>query len=146
MPRPPPLQCVRCSCPCVVGSYYPVNAAAYLKDDAAQLTVLVDRSEAGASIIDGSVELMVHRRLLYVAVTPHCRRFPRRCMCGRCKTVVCARICSVGVLHVALPLWGDVAGLTTLAAWVSPSTRRFVRARVPRCRVWLHLCCALAAD
>jgi hypothetical protein len=60
-------------CPLVVGSYYPVNAAAYLKDDAAQLTVLVDRSEAGASIIDGSVELMVHRRLLYVPPPPGAR-------------------------------------------------------------------------
>ncbi len=49
---------------CAVGSYYPVNAAAYLKDANAQFTVLVDRSEAGASINDGSVELMVHRRLL----------------------------------------------------------------------------------
>jgi hypothetical protein len=53
-----------CARACAVGSYYPVNAAAYLKDANSQLTVLVDRSEAGASINDGSVELMVHRRLL----------------------------------------------------------------------------------
>jgi lysosomal alpha-mannosidase len=45
-------------------SYYPVNAAAYLKDANSQFTLLVDRSEAGASINDGSVEFMVHRRLL----------------------------------------------------------------------------------
>jgi len=49
----------------VAGNYYPVNAAAYLKDANSQFTVLVDRSEAGASINDGSVEFMVHRRLLY---------------------------------------------------------------------------------
>ncbi len=62
-------RCVTASlCLCVTvplcHSYYPVNAAAYLKDTNAQLTVLVDRSEGGASINDGSVELMVHRRLL----------------------------------------------------------------------------------
>lgn len=49
----------------VAGNYYPVNAAAYIKDTNAQLTVLVDRSQGGASLADGSLELMVHRRILY---------------------------------------------------------------------------------
>jgi hypothetical protein len=49
----------------VSGNYYPVNAAAYIKDSSAQLTVLVDRSEGAASLASGQLELMVHRRLLY---------------------------------------------------------------------------------
>jgi alpha-mannosidase len=50
----------------VAGNYYPCNAAAYLKDDAggAQLSVLVDRSVGVASLSEGSLEAMVHRRLL----------------------------------------------------------------------------------
>ncbi|XP_075438214.1 lysosomal alpha-mannosidase-like, partial [Ascaphus truei] len=49
----------------VAGNYYPVNSRIYIKDRDVQLTVLTDRSQGGASITDGSLELMVHRRLLY---------------------------------------------------------------------------------
>lgn len=51
----------------VAGNYYPVNSRIYIKDTTRdiQLTVLTDRSQGGSSIRDGSVELMVHRRLLY---------------------------------------------------------------------------------
>ncbi|XP_067170658.1 lysosomal alpha-mannosidase [Apteryx mantelli] len=49
----------------VAGNYYPVNSRIYIKDKKFQLTVLTDRSQGGSSIIDGSLELMVHRRLLY---------------------------------------------------------------------------------
>lgn len=48
----------------VAGNYYPVNAATYIEDDAASLSVVLDRSQGGASLIDGSIELMVQRRLL----------------------------------------------------------------------------------
>jgi hypothetical protein len=48
----------------VAGNFYPVNAAIYLQDKDASLAVLVDRSQGGASIVDGSVELMVQRRTL----------------------------------------------------------------------------------
>ena len=48
----------------VAGNYYPVNAAAAIRDDAAQLTLLVDRASGVGSISDGEMEVMVHRRVL----------------------------------------------------------------------------------
>ncbi|KAK8652112.1 hypothetical protein V6N13_061134 [Hibiscus sabdariffa] len=48
----------------VAGNYYPINLAMYMKDDNKELSVLVDRSVGGASIKDGQLELMLHRRLL----------------------------------------------------------------------------------
>ncbi|XP_064458044.1 lysosomal alpha-mannosidase-like isoform X2 [Ornithodoros turicata] len=51
----------------VAGNYYPVNSRIFLKDEEkkVQFTVLTDRSHGGSSLRNGSVELMVHRRLLY---------------------------------------------------------------------------------
>jgi hypothetical protein len=49
----------------VAGNYYPVNAAAYIKDKSKQFSILNDRSQGGSSIQDGQFELMVHRRLLW---------------------------------------------------------------------------------
>jgi len=46
----------------VAGNYYPVNSAIYVDDGVNRLTVLTDRSQGGASLDDGTVELMVHRR------------------------------------------------------------------------------------
>ncbi|NP_001244175.1 lysosomal alpha-mannosidase precursor [Cavia porcellus] len=48
----------------VAGNYYPVNSRIYITDGKMQLTVLTDRSQGGSSMSDGSLELMVHRRLL----------------------------------------------------------------------------------
>ncbi|XP_073225139.1 probable alpha-mannosidase At5g13980 isoform X2 [Cicer arietinum] len=48
----------------VAGNYYPINHGIYLKDKSKEFSVLVDRSVGGSSILDGQVELMVHRRLL----------------------------------------------------------------------------------
>lgn len=50
----------------VAANYYPVNSRAALKDlkKGSQLTVLVDRSQGGASLKNGELELMVHRRCL----------------------------------------------------------------------------------
>ncbi|XP_029413237.1 lysosomal alpha-mannosidase isoform X2 [Nannospalax galili] len=48
----------------VAGNYYPVNTRIYITDGNMQLTVLTDRSQGGSSLKDGSLELMVHRRLL----------------------------------------------------------------------------------
>ncbi|CAF4980361.1 unnamed protein product [Rotaria sp. Silwood1] len=49
----------------VSGNYYPINSRIWIKDQTRQLTVLTDRSHGGGSIHDGSIEIMVHRRLLY---------------------------------------------------------------------------------
>jgi len=57
----------------VAGNFYPITTAMYIKGDMmqasgktkrAQLSVLVDRAQAGASLRSGEIELMVHRRLL----------------------------------------------------------------------------------
>ena len=48
------------------GNYYPVNSRIALVDEekGVQFVVLNDRSQGGASLADGCVELMVHRRTL----------------------------------------------------------------------------------
>ena len=51
----------------VAGNYYPVNAAIYIEDNTesrSALAVVVDRTQGGASLEDGSLELMVQRRIL----------------------------------------------------------------------------------
>nr|KAJ0189809.1 hypothetical protein LSAT_V11C800418090 [Lactuca sativa] len=48
----------------IAGNYYPVNLGIYLKDETSELSLLVDRSVGGSSIVDGQLELMLHR-LLY---------------------------------------------------------------------------------
>ncbi len=50
----------------VAGNYYPVNAAMYLQNDngGPAMAVVTDRTQGGASILDGTMELMVHRRTL----------------------------------------------------------------------------------
>ncbi|XP_048333920.2 probable alpha-mannosidase At5g13980 [Ziziphus jujuba] len=48
----------------VAGNYYPINLGIYLKDNNTEISVLVDRAVAGSSIVDGELELMLHRRLL----------------------------------------------------------------------------------
>nr|XP_011463212.1 PREDICTED: alpha-mannosidase-like isoform X2 [Fragaria vesca subsp. vesca] len=48
----------------VAGNYHPINLGIYMKDNNTELSVLVDRSVGGSSIVDGQLELMLHRRLL----------------------------------------------------------------------------------
>lgn len=48
----------------VAGNYYPINLGTYLQDDMNELSILVDRSVGGSSVLDGQIELMLHRRLL----------------------------------------------------------------------------------
>ena len=50
----------------IAGNYYPLTAAMYLQDEnqKLQLSILTDRSQAAASLRNGEMELMIHRRLL----------------------------------------------------------------------------------
>ncbi|XP_045793095.1 LOW QUALITY PROTEIN: alpha-mannosidase At3g26720-like [Trifolium pratense] len=49
----------------IAGNYYPVNLGIYMQDSSTELSVLVDRSVGGSSLVDGQIELMLHRRLLH---------------------------------------------------------------------------------
>ncbi|KAJ4960967.1 hypothetical protein NE237_020877 [Protea cynaroides] len=49
----------------IAGNYYPINLGIYLVDNTTEFSVLVDRSVGGSSVVDGQVELMLHRSLLY---------------------------------------------------------------------------------
>nr|POF24171.1 alpha-mannosidase [Quercus suber] len=49
----------------VAGNYYPINLGIYVQDSSMELSVLVDRSVGGTSLVDGQIELMLHRRLLH---------------------------------------------------------------------------------
>ncbi|XP_066593863.1 lysosomal alpha-mannosidase isoform X1 [Prorops nasuta] len=50
----------------ISGNYYPVTAKISIKDTELplKLNVLTDRAQGGSSLVDGEVELMLHRRLL----------------------------------------------------------------------------------
>ncbi|KAL2939654.1 hypothetical protein RDABS01_033812 [Bienertia sinuspersici] len=49
----------------IAGNYYPINLGIYVEDGTKELSVLVDRAVGGSSIMDGQIELMLHRRLLH---------------------------------------------------------------------------------
>ncbi|KAH8370017.1 hypothetical protein KR093_001891 [Drosophila rubida] len=48
----------------VSGNYYPVTARIALEDQQKRIALLNDRAQGGASLDDGQLELMLHRRLL----------------------------------------------------------------------------------
>ncbi|ESQ41355.1 hypothetical protein EUTSA_v10012546mg [Eutrema salsugineum] len=48
----------------IAGNYYPINHGIYLEDSNKEFSVMVDRAFGGSSLVDGQVELMLHRRLL----------------------------------------------------------------------------------
>ena len=48
----------------ISGNYYPITTSVKLNDSDRAFAVLVDRAEGAASLQDGAIELMVHRRLL----------------------------------------------------------------------------------
>jgi hypothetical protein len=42
-------------------SFFQVNLGIYVQDRSTELSVLVDRSVGGSSLVDGQIELMLHR-------------------------------------------------------------------------------------
>ena len=50
----------------IAANFYPITTAIGLNDTDSAFYVLVDRAEGGSSQQDGSLELMLHRRLLYI--------------------------------------------------------------------------------
>ena len=40
---------------------FQINLGMYLKDDSKEFSIMVDRSVGGSSIVDGQLELMLHR-------------------------------------------------------------------------------------
>ncbi|XP_055923554.1 lysosomal alpha-mannosidase-like [Eupeodes corollae] len=48
----------------VSGNYYPITSRIALEDEKTRLAILNDRAQGGSSIENGSLELMLHRRLL----------------------------------------------------------------------------------
>lgn len=49
----------------ISGNYYPVTTKISISDNESRLSILTDRAQGGTSLESGSVELMVHRRLLH---------------------------------------------------------------------------------
>lgn len=49
----------------IAGNYYPINSKIVIEDETHRLALLVDRAQGGASIFDGTVELMVSFDLLF---------------------------------------------------------------------------------
>ncbi|XP_010246825.1 PREDICTED: alpha-mannosidase isoform X2 [Nelumbo nucifera] len=49
----------------VAGNYYPLNLGIFTMDNKSEFSVLVDRATGGASIEDGELELMLHRRMIF---------------------------------------------------------------------------------
>uniref|UniRef100_A0A6N2KVZ4 Alpha-mannosidase n=1 Tax=Salix viminalis TaxID=40686 RepID=A0A6N2KVZ4_SALVM len=45
----------------IAGNYYPINLGLYMQDNSSEFSILVDRSVGGSSIVDGQLELMLHR-------------------------------------------------------------------------------------
>ena len=48
----------------MASNYYPITSHISINDSNNRLTILTDRAQGGASLYDGELELMLHRRLL----------------------------------------------------------------------------------
>ncbi|EDV31827.1 uncharacterized protein Dana_GF14353 [Drosophila ananassae] len=49
----------------IAGNFYPVTSRIALQDNSHRLVLLTDRSQAGTSLADGQLEMILHRRLLF---------------------------------------------------------------------------------
>jgi lysosomal alpha-mannosidase len=52
----------------ISGNYYPINSRIILSDNTTgtSMAILTDRSHGGSSLVDGQVEIMLHRREMYL--------------------------------------------------------------------------------
>lgn len=48
----------------IAANYFPITAKIAIQDDSSRLAILNDRAQGGGSLNDGSIEIMLHRRLL----------------------------------------------------------------------------------
>ncbi|CAI5488501.1 unnamed protein product, partial [Closterium sp. Naga37s-1] len=48
----------------IAGNFYPLTAGAFIADSTTQLSLLVDRPLGAASLADGQIEVMLHRRMI----------------------------------------------------------------------------------
>lgn len=48
------------------GNYYPINSLIRIQDNSTNknLTILTDRSQGGTVMINGEIQIMIHRRML----------------------------------------------------------------------------------
>ena len=47
-------------------NYYPITSIIQIEDENNEMVVITDRAQGGSSLQDGCIELMLHRRLLYI--------------------------------------------------------------------------------
>ncbi len=47
--------------------YFQINLGIYVQDSSMELSILVDRSVGGTSLVDGQIELMLHRFVISLA-------------------------------------------------------------------------------
>lgn len=48
----------------IAQNYYPINSKIFIEDHAKRMAILTDRAQGATSMEDGSIDVMVHRRLL----------------------------------------------------------------------------------
>lgn len=49
----------------VAQNYYPLNGKIYIEDEKQRMAVLTDRAQGATSLLDGSIDVLLHRRLLW---------------------------------------------------------------------------------
>lgn len=49
----------------IAQNYYPLNSKIYLEDDTKRMAILTDRAQGATSLVDGSIDVLLHRRLLW---------------------------------------------------------------------------------
>lgn len=91
----------------VAGNYYPLNAGIYLTDGETEFSVLVDRAVGGASLRDGQVEVMLHRRLLWDDGKGVGEALNEEVCCG--EPPVCEGLTVQGTYYVSLNKRGEGA-------------------------------------